>query len=298
MVRPISLNAQLKARFEELSPQLKQAARWVIDHPTDVALLSLREQARRAGIAPATLTRLAKRFGLNGYDGLRKVYVDAIRNRPESYTGRAEELLLRRDSEGDSALVQDIFGALAQHLQNLSSSNAVERFAAAAELIVSSDRVFCLGQRSSFAVAYIFDYVRSLFGSNSVLVDGSGGGGVDRLRAIGNNDVLLAVSVNRYVRRTIDAAKFARERGASIVAITDSEISPLAAFADQVILVGTESPSFFHTMAPAFAAAECLAALVAARRGKETLAALDESEKQLAAFDTYVLPRARGNNGK
>ncbi len=298
MVRSIALDTRLKADFEKLSPQLKQAARWVIDHPTDVALLSLREQARRAGIAPATLTRLAKRLGLSGYDKLRQVYADALRRRPDNYPDRAEELLLRRDSEGDSALVQDIFGALAVHLQNLSSPNAVERFAAAAASIVSAERVFCLGQRSSFAVAYIFNYVRSLFGSNSVLVDGSGGSSLDTLRTIGDGDVLLAISVNRYVRHTIAAAKFARERGARIIAITDSEISPLIALADDIILVGTETPSFFHTMAPAFAAAECLAALVAARRGKETLAALEDSEQQLAAFGTYVLPPAKGRNGK
>jgi DNA-binding MurR/RpiR family transcriptional regulator len=293
-----SFNSRLKAGFEELPPQLKEAARWVIDHPTDVALLSLREQARRAGIAPATLTRLAQRLGLGGYNGVRKLFADAVRERPESYRGRAEELLLRRDSDGDQALVQDIFASLGQHLQNLSTPEAIDRFTAAADMIASAGRVFCLGQRSSFSVAYIFHYVRSLFGSNSVLVDGSGGSGVDTLRAIGKGDVLLAVSVNRYVRHTIDAAKFAKDRGARVVALTDSEISPLISLADEAILVRTETPSFFHTMAPAFAAVECLAALVAARRGRETLAALDESERQLATFGTYVLPRAKGRRRK
>jgi DNA-binding MurR/RpiR family transcriptional regulator len=293
-----SFNSRLKAGFDDLPPQLKEAARWVIDHPADVALLSLREQARRAGIAPATLTRLAQRLGLGGYNGVRKLFADAVRERPESYRGRAEELLLRRDSEGDQALVQDIFASLGQHLQNLSMPDAIERFTAAADMIASASRVFCLGQRSSFSVAYIFHYVRSLFGSNSVLVDGSGGSGVDTLRAIGKGDVLLAVSVNRYVRHTIDAAKFAKDRGARVVALTDSELSPLVSFADEAILVRTETPSFFHTMAPAFAAVECLAALVAARRGRETLAALDESERQLATFGTYVLPRAKGRRRK
>jgi DNA-binding MurR/RpiR family transcriptional regulator len=293
-----SFNSRLKAGFDDLPPQLKEAARWVIDHPADVALLSLREQARRAGIAPATLTRLAQRLGLGGYNGVRKLFADAVRERPESYRGRAEELLLRRDSEGDQALVQDIFASLGQHLQNLSMPDAIERFTAAADMIASASRVFCLGQRSSFSVAYIFHYVRSLFGSNSVLVDGSGGSGVDTLRAIGKGDVLLAISVNRYVRHTIDAAKFAKDRGARVVALTDSEISPLVTFADEAVLVRTETPSFFHTMAPAFAAVECLAALVAARRGRETLAALDESERQLATFGTYVLPRAKGRRRK
>ena len=297
-MRVSSFNSRLKAGFDDLSPQLKEAARWVIDHPADVALLSMREQARRAGIAPATLTRLAKRLGLHGYDGVRKIYADVVRQRPDNYRGRAEELLDRRDSEGDAALVQDIFASLTRHLQTLSLAEASERFTAAADLIASADRVFCLGLRSSFAVAFIFHYVRSLFGSNSVLVDGSGGRDIDALRAIKRGDALLAVSVNRYVRHTIEATKFAKDRGARIVAVTDSELSPLVALADEAILVRTETPSFFHTMAPAFAAVECLAALVAARRGPETLAALDESERQLAAFGTYVLPRAKGRRRK
>ena len=67
-------------------------------------------------------------------------------------------------------------------------------------------------------------------------------------------------------------------------------MSPLVAFADEAILVRTETPSFFHTMAPAFAAVECLAALVAARRGRETLAALDD--KRAATGSLRHLRRA------
>jgi DNA-binding MurR/RpiR family transcriptional regulator len=192
-------------------------------------------------------------------------------------------------------LIQDIFASLDQHLQHLSSPEAIELFTAAADQIAAAERMFCIGMRSSFAVAYIFHYVRSLFGSKSVLVDGSGGSGIDALRTIGRNDVLLAISVRPYVRHTIDAAQYAGDRGAHIIALTDSELSPLAAIADQVLPVHTETPSFFHTMAPAFAAAECLAALVAARRGTEALAALEASERQLAEFGIYHLPRRKGH---
>lgn len=281
---------RLRASFDAFSPQLKEAARWVIDHPADVALLSTREQARRAGVTAATMTRLAQRLGLPGYEGVRKLYADAVRRRPDSYRGRAEQLLERRDREGDAALVQDIFASLAHHMQTLSAPDAIARFTAAADRIAAADHVFCIGMRSSFAVAYIFHYVRSLFGSSSVLVDGAGGAATDVLRTVGRGDVLLAVSVKPYVRHTIDGVRFAKSRGAHVVAVTDSELSPLAALADEAILVNTETPSFFHTMTPAFAAIECLAALVAGRRGPAALAALETSEKQLAAFDTYFEP--------
>ncbi|HXL30794.1 MAG TPA: MurR/RpiR family transcriptional regulator [Bradyrhizobium sp.] len=284
---------ELTAGFETLPPQLKEAARWVIDHPADVALLTMREQARRAGIPPATLTRLAQRFGLKGYDEIRKLYAEVVRHRPENLRGRAEQLLRRRDSEGDEALIQDIFSALTQHLQALSTSDSIERFTAAAEIIARSKRVFCLGMRSTFSVAYNFHYVRSLLGAASVLVDGPGGIATDTLRMIGPTDVLLAISVKPYTRQTVQAARYAEKRGARVIAVTDSEVSPLAAIASKTLVVRTETPSFFHTMAPAFAAIECLTALVAARRGKQAVQSLAASEQQLDAFDTYVLTRKK-----
>ena len=285
--------AELKSSFDALPTQTKMAARWVIDHPTDVALLTMREQARRSGMAPATLTRLAQRFGLKGYEDIRQLYAEALRERPETFHGRAEELLARHGCEGDAALVQDIFSSLTRHLQTLSSPEAIQRITVAAEMLAEADHVFCCGQRSSFSVAFIFHYVRSLFGSKSVLVDGPGATGQDTLRTIGSDDVLLAISVDPYVPQVIETARFAKSRGARVVAITDSELSPLAEAADHSVLIGTETPSFFHTMSPAFAVAECLAALIAARRGNETLSALVERERQLASQKISFVTRKR-----
>jgi DNA-binding MurR/RpiR family transcriptional regulator len=289
----VGLTAKLKSNFDGLSSRFQDVARWIIDHPADVALLTTREQARRAGVSPATMTRFAQRFGLKGYDEARKLYADAMRRRPESFQGRAQELLHRRNAEGDAALVQDIFSSLVLHLQELSSPSASKRFATAADRIARAKRVFCLGLRSTFSVVYIFHYVRSLFGAASVLVDGVGDTGIDALRTIGRGDVLLAVTVRPYTRQTVKAALYAKSCGAKVVAITDSELSPLASIADDMLLVGIETPSFFHSMTPAFAAVECLAALVAARRGSDTLKSLARSEKQLSAFGTYVLPPKR-----
>jgi DNA-binding MurR/RpiR family transcriptional regulator len=285
--------AALQENFGALPPRQQEAARWMLDHPVDVALLSLREQARRAGVTPATFTRLAQRLGYDGYETVREVYAETVRTRRDSFRGRAAQLQARRDAEGDDALVQDTLGTVASHLRMLSEAASVARLSAAADRIAAADRVFCLGLRSSFPVAYLFHYVRSLFGAASVLVDSAGGIGADALRVIGPSDVLLAVTVKPYTRQTVDAARYGSERGAHIVAITDSVVSPLAKLVGEAIVVRTETPSFFHTMAPAFAAAECLAALVAARKGGRALAALEESEKQLAAFNAYLLPTKR-----
>jgi DNA-binding MurR/RpiR family transcriptional regulator len=104
-MKHLTLANRLRSDFDGLSSRFQDAARWMIDHPADVALLTTREQARRAGVSPATMTRLAQRFGLEGYDDIRKLYADAMRRRPEEFRGRAQELLDRRHAEGDAALV-------------------------------------------------------------------------------------------------------------------------------------------------------------------------------------------------
>ncbi len=281
----------LTAMFDDLPPQSQIAARWVLDHPADVALLSMRDQARRAGVPPVTLTRLAKRLGFNGFDELKALYAQSMRGRPDNFRDRAEELVARQG--GDGGFVADAIRAQTAHLQALAAPEAVAGLTRAADRIVASDRVFCLGLRSAFPVAYVFHYVHALFGATSMLLDGAGGAGADQLKAIGPRDVLLAVSVNPYARATVDAARYAAGRGAAVIAVTDSGLSPVARLAAESIIVATDTPSFFHTMAPAFVAVEMLAAMVAARRGPEALAALTAAEDYLAAFDTYLLPPKR-----
>lgn len=58
------------------------------------------------------------------------------------------------------------------------------------------------------------------------------------------------------------------------------------------LLVRTETPSFFHTMTPAFAAVECLAALMTARKGKAALDAIAGHEAALDAAGTFLTPRS------
>ncbi|NEU99558.1 MurR/RpiR family transcriptional regulator [Bradyrhizobium uaiense] len=159
--------------------------------------------------------------------------------------------------------------------------------------MVGARSIFCLGLRSSFPAAYLVHYFGSMLGSPTVLIEGVGGTPNDALRSAGPGDVLLAVTVRPYTRHTVQAAEFAVSRGAELVALTDSELSPIGRLAAVVIRIRTETPSFFHTMTPSFAAAECLVELIAAKRGSRALEALEANEARLAAFDTYVLNRPR-----
>ena len=284
------LNASIVEAFEILPPQLQAAARYMLDQPGDVALLSMREQARRAGVPPATMTRLAKRLGLEGYDQVRELYAGAVRNGSLGFAGKAGAQVEVQKLRGERALACEMALNLSHQLAALAEPAALERLTDAASRLHEARRIYCLGLRSCHAAAWHFHYMLSLLGDRTVMLDDAGGTGLDAIRDAGTSDVLLAASVEPYARATIEGAQYAAGHGVPVVAITDSALSPLARIAAASILVATESPSFFHTMTPLLAVAEILAALVAGRGGNKALAALEHAEAQLSAFGVH-LPR-------
>jgi len=90
--------------FDTLPPKLQLAARYILDRPDDVALLSMREQARHAGVPPATMTRLAQRLGLDGYDAVRALYAGAVRDGTLGFAGKAGVQVEAQKLRGERAL--------------------------------------------------------------------------------------------------------------------------------------------------------------------------------------------------
>ncbi len=286
-----TVRQKLVADFDALPGQLRQAARYVLDHPRDVALLSMREQAREAGVQPATMTRLAQRIGLDGYDSIRGVHAAALRGgEPRGFTAKAGAQVERQKKRGDRALAADMLSRIAAQVAGLGDVAGLDRLEKAARTLSGARRIYCIGMRSSHAIAWHLHYTLSMIGDRSVLLDGPGGTGMDLAGRIAPGDALVAVSVSPYTKATVELARLASSRGAALVAVTDSEVSPLARIARDVVLVPTDTASFLHTMAPAFAVAEILGALVAGHAGDAALAALEHFDAQAEALGIHIQP--------
>lgn len=283
-----TLRSRLMEEFDSLPRQIRLAAQWILDNPRDVALLSMREQARKAGVAPASMTRLAQRMGFDGYEELRDVHAERIRRGETEFSSKAEALVARRKSEGDGALAFDLADTLGRHMQALAGPATREAVTDAARVLADARRIYVLGFRSSYPVACHFAYVCSLAGRDARLLDGPGATGADKMRGAGSADAMLAVSVKPYTRAAVELVDYGLGRGLGVVALTDSEVSPLVRRARTSIIVPTGSPSFFHTMTPAFATAEALAAILAASAGDEALEAVRQMEQQFHDLSTHV----------
>lgn len=277
----------LAARFDSLPAQLQKAARWIEAHPHDAALLSMREQAGRAGVQPATMTRLAQALGYDGYDTVRALHADALRHarQPGLVATAARRNKLQAGTREAAAQVMVQHGAA--QIGALGDPATLTALAQAASLMAGAGRIFCLGMRSSHAVAWHVWYALSLISDRAVLLDGVGGVGFDALVQARESDVLFVCGVAPYTRAVVEAVMQARARGLRVIALTDSPLSPLISQGEPALIVPTDSASFLHSMAPAFTLAEVLVALLARGDDPALLARLDGLDRQLAAFNTY-----------
>jgi DNA-binding MurR/RpiR family transcriptional regulator len=237
------------------------------------------------------MTRLAKRLGMDGYDGVRELYAAAVRDGDLGFAGKAGVQVVSQKLKGDKALAADMLKSIGKQIDRLATPASLERLVVAAKTLASARRIYCLGLRSSHSIAWHLHYVLTLVGDRSIHLDGIAGTGADALARATGRDVLLVASVMPYTRLTIELAEYAVEQGITVVALTDSEVAPLAQIAQQVVIVPTDSPSFFHAMSPAFAVAEVLGAVIAGRGGDDALATLRHSEEHLAALNTHLKPK-------
>lgn len=283
-----TLRQQLKSVYDSLPKQERLAASFVLDHPQEIAVMSMREQASLAGVPPSTMTRLAKRLGLDGFDQLRAVFVNAARAQGHEYGSRVTGLVEMKRKMGEASLVMDMVNTLNSHTQKLCQQDNLDAIVRAAHMLASARTIYCLGLRSSFPVAFHFAHVASYFQDNVRLIEGAGESGVMSLMGnLGPKDVLLTCSLSPYARRTIALSRYLAQEKVKVITITDNDSSPVARLASETILVHKHTTSFFDMLTPAFLVAELLVALLAASSRQDVRKLVNNTEEKLWAMGEW-----------
>jgi len=288
------LSQQLRDAFDRLPPEVQRAARWVVDHPGETGLLSMRQQAARAGVSPPTMLRLARALGFRDYASLRRPFQVVMAGRAVDFGRRASALQSAPGANRVDRLARELSASQVEDVQSVLALNTPAAVEAVVAAIADARRVGFIGVRASFGIAFEFRYAYHLIARNGVLFEGIGGTLQDQVDTLGRNDVLVAISHEPYSMPTVRAVDAAAARGVGVVALTDSTLSPLARKATHTLLYQTDSVSFFPSMIAPLALVELLLARLAARGGKAVLTRLAEVERRLVEQHAYWQPA----NGK
>lgn len=189
----------------------------------------------------------------------------------------------RIQQAGDMLSGQDLLTAVVQtdmeKLRMVVDEADRKEFDKVVNLLMECSHLYILGVRSSYFVAGYLNFYMHLLSENVTLVQSNAAGEIfEQLFRIGPGDVLLAISFPRYSNVTVNTVKFARDRGATIVAITDNELSPVYQMSDAALLAPSEMISFVDSMVAPLSLINALLVAIGYRMGKDVSKTFGELE--------------------
>jgi DNA-binding MurR/RpiR family transcriptional regulator len=279
-----AVQGRILAQLPAMSTELRKAARFLVDHPDDVALVSMRVLASRSAVTPTTFVRLARRLGFEDWATLRKPFENRLRSGATPFATKADALVQRVPE----AVFAESLKAATTNLAAADSGNDAKEIAKACAILERAQRIRVAGFRSCRAPAHALVYLCRMFCGDITLLGGDGGALEAELAGIGKTDAVVAIGFTPYSRELGPVVDAARRRRAPIVAIADSMAAPIARHANVTLRFSTETPSFFPSIAAAVAIVEALAATMLARKGAAAAARVGDIEADLRALGAYL----------
>ena len=273
--------------LESMSPQVRRAATYVLDHPGEVAVESMRGIAEAANVRPNTLVRMAQALGFDGYEDFRSPFRQQAADGTPSFPDRARFLRSINKGGRHGTLLADMASDALGNVESLFSEIRADDLKVAADLIDASRRTCVLGVGTAKPLADNFAYVAGMVLSNVTAIP-TIGIAIDDVARMEPQDVLLAMTFRPCRTEIVEAVRLAVERGVAVISISDSWSAPIMPSATHRFVVQSDSPLPFSSDIAAVALLEVLLAFMMADAPTDVVAAIDAFHANRRAAGIYT----------
>ena len=243
------MKEDLLQKIEDMMPQFSKSQKlignYILQHYEKAAYMTALKLGNAVNVSESTVVRFAIELGFEGYPQLQRSLQSHIKNRLTSL----QRMDVTRSRIGD---LDPVEGVLAQDIDKIRRTmDEVNResFESAVNSIIGARHIYIQGAMSSGILASFMHFYLRLITENVTLVGSVGTSEMyQQMIHINEQDVLIAMSFPRYASSTVKACKFAHESGAKIIAITDSESSPLTQYADNALYAYSDMVSFVDSL--------------------------------------------------
>ncbi len=263
--------ARLLECFAALPTQLQITARYIIDHPHEVGVQTMRTLATRANVHPNSFVRLARHLGFEGYDAMRERFRDFVRSGVGSSEDRARWLQAMAKQGGKAKIMGEMASSMLTNLEQMVQNQDLAELDKAVQWMMQSERVYVLGVGAGYPLAYNFWYVARMICDHFVLILRHGSLPMDDVMSIGNNDILFAMTFQPYRIDVVETMRFAAKQGAKTIGLSDSPATTVYRESAIGLYAPTHTPQFFHSNTSVIALLETICALLVAKGGDEAV---------------------------
>lgn len=240
-----SLLTVLEQNYRRFSKGQKKIAAYITENYDKAAFMTAAALGRKVGVSESTVVRFATELGFKGYPQLQKELQQMIKSKLTA----VQRMEVSQALIGDSDIIDSVLTGDIELIRSTAEQTSREAFSAAIAEINRARRIYILGVRSSAALASFLAFYFNLVFESVVLVDTSSASEMfEQMFRIGKEDICIAISFPRYSKQTVNALRFIADRGAKIIALTDTEKSPIASFATHLLVARSDMASVVDSL--------------------------------------------------
>ena len=248
----------------------KLIAQYILAHYDKAAFMTAAKLGMTVGVSESTVVRFASELGFEGYPQLQRALQELIRNRLTS----VQRMEVTSDQLGEGNILHKVLNLDIEKIRRTMEKASVEDFEQAVDTIVNAKNIYILGVRSASALSGFMNTT-----STSEMFE--------QIMRIKEGDVFIGITFPRYSKRTVNAANFAKQNGAKVIAITDSNISPIAETADHLLLARSDMASFVDSLVAPLSVINALIVAVGIRKKDEISSTYERLEQIWDEYNVY-----------
>lgn len=274
----------IQAELPTFSKGQKRIAGFILENYDKAAFMTASKLGKTVNVSESTVVRFAAELGYEGYPAMQKALQTMIRNKLTTI----QRIEVSNDRMDDHDILGSVVQSDIENLRLMQEEMSRADFSAAVDAIVNARRIYILGVRSSTTLSsFLAFYFNIIFEDVRHVQTTLASEMFEQMLRVKEDDVVIGISFPRYSTRTIRAMEFARDQGATVVAITDTELSPLADTATYKLLAKSEMASFVDSLVAPLSILNALIVAVGRKKQQEVSDIFEKLERIWDEYEVY-----------
>lgn len=283
---------RIKKSLPTLSKGQKLIANYITNQYEKAAFMTAAKMGDTVGVSESTVVRFATELGYEGYPKLQKALQEIVRNKLTS----VQRIEISNNRLNENNILREILISDMEKIRLTIDEISQESFKNIVDCILNAKRIYILGVRSSFTLAnFLWFYLNFMFDNVTLVSTYSSSQMSEQMFRSKKGDVVIAISFPRYSRSTVKAVQKVREQGATVITITDSIISPIAGFADHILIARSDMVSFADSLVAPLSVINALIVALGMKKKEDMYNTFNELEKLWDENDVYEKPENEAN---
>ncbi|MHC1747372.1 MAG: MurR/RpiR family transcriptional regulator [Cellulosilyticaceae bacterium] len=275
---------RIKKSMPKLSKGQRLIANYILDHYEKAVFLTAAKLGTIVGVSESTVVRFANELGYDGYPKFQEALEELVKSKLTAM----QRLEVTTDRIDTNHVLKSVLQTDEEKIRYTIEHIDEEAFEGAVNKIVEAKTIYVLGVRSCAGLANFLGFYFNIIFDNVKLVNTNSISEMfEIIHRIDENDVIIGISFPRYSKRVLKALEFARSKNASIVCVTDSLISPMAQYADHILIGRSEMVSFVDSLVAPLSIINALIVAISLRKKDEISSNLEKLETIWMEYEVY-----------